>query len=133
MMDIDRLRRAKWVGALSRERVEADPILRGVSQAAHSDSQKKRLKAFSEALEKLPPILERVKATPELEGVDMNKLHQIQELYVKALGVYIEACELGMKQLKDQIPSQYAEIRSKISLADSYWESAAAATHALFE
>ena len=132
-MDTDRLRCAKWVGALSRERVDADPILHRVSQAAHSDSQKKRLKAFSEALEKLPPILENVKAAPELEGIDMNKLHHIQELYMKALGVYIEACELGMKQLKDQIPSQYAEIRSKISLADSYWESAAAATHALFE
>lgn len=132
-MDIDRLRCAKWVGALSRERVDADPILHRVSQAAHSDSQKKRLKVFSEALEKLPPILENVKAAPELGGIDMNKLHQIQELYMKALGVYIEACELGMKQLKDQIPSQYAEIRSKISLADSYWESAAAATHALFE
>lgn len=132
-MDINRLRCAKWVGALSRERVEADPILQRVFQAAHNDSQKKRAKAFSEALEKLPPILERVKAAPELEGVDMNKLHQIQELYVKALSVYVEACELGMKQLNDQIPSQYAEIRSKISLADSYWESAAAATHALFE
>jgi len=132
-MDIDRLRCAKWVGTLSRERVEADPILRRVSQAAHSDSQKKRAKTFSEALDKLPPILERVKAAPELEGVDMNELHQIQELYVKALGVYIEACELGIKQLKDQIPSQYAAIRSKVSLADSYWEAAAAATHALSE
>lgn len=132
-MDIDRLRCAKWVGVLSRERVEVAPLLQRVSQAAHSDSQKKRAKAFSEALEKLPPILERVKAAPELEGVDMNKLHQIQELYVKALGVYIEACELSMKQLKDQIPSQYAEIRSKISLADSYWEAAAAATCALSE
>jgi hypothetical protein len=132
-MDMDKLRRAKWVGALSRERVEADPILHRVSQAAHSDSQKKRLKAFSEALEKLPAILERVKQAPELEGVDMKKLREIQELYMKALDVYVEACELGMKQLKDQIPSQYAEIRSKISLADSYWESAAAATLALFE
>jgi uncharacterized protein YukE len=132
-MDIDRLRSAKWVGALSRERVEADPILHRVSQAAHSDSQKKRAKAFSEALEKLPTILERVEAATELEGVDMNELRQIQELYMKALNVYIEACKLGMKQLKDQIPSQYAEIRSKISLADSYWEAAAAATHALSE
>jgi hypothetical protein len=132
-MDMDKLRRAKWVGALSRERVEADPILHRVSQAARSDSQKKRLKAFSEALEKLPAILERVKQAPELEGVDMKKLREIQELYMKALDVYVEACELGMKQLKDQIPSQYAGIRSKISLADSYWESAAAATLALFE
>jgi len=63
----------------------------------------------------------------------MRKLREIQELYVKALDIYVEACELGMKQLKDQIPSQYAEIRSKISLANSYWESAAAATHALSE
>jgi hypothetical protein len=133
MMDIDRLRCAKWVGALSRERVEADPILQRVSQAAHSDSQKKRAKAFSEALEKLPLILERVKTAPQLDGVDMRKLREIQELYVKALDIYVEACELGMKQLKDQIPSQYAEIRSKISLANSYWESAAAATHGLSE
>jgi len=132
-MDVDKLRCAKWVGALSREGAEADPILHRVSQAAHSDSQKKRLKAFSEALEKLPAILERVKAAPELEGVDMKKLREIQELYVKALNIYIEACELGMKQLKDQILSQYAEIRSKISLADSYWQSAGAATLALFE
>jgi hypothetical protein len=128
MMDIDRLRCAKWVGALSRERVEANPILQRVSQAAHSDLQKKRAKAFSEALEKLPLILERVKTAPQLDGVDMRKLREIQELYVKALGVYVEACELGMKQLKDQIPSQYAEIRSKISLADSYWAAAEAAT-----
>jgi hypothetical protein len=133
MMDIDRLRCAKWVGTLSRERVEVAPLLQRVSQAAHSDSQKKRAKAFSEALEKLPLILERMKAAPELEGVDMKELHQIRELYVKALGVYVEACELGIKQLKDQIPSQYAEIRSKISLADSYWEAAAAATCALSE
>ena len=130
---MDKLRCAKWVGALSRERLEADPILRRVSQAAYSDSQKKRAKAFSEALEKLPPILERVKAAPELEGIDMNELRQIQELYVKALDAYMEACELSIKQLKDQIPSQYASIRSKVSLADSYWESASTATHALFE
>jgi len=132
-MDMDRLRCAKWLGSLSRERLEADPILHKVSEAVHSDSQKKRSKAFSEALEKLPPILERMKAAPELEGIDMKKLREVQELYVKALGVYVEACELGIKQLKDQIPSQYAAIRSKVSLADSYWESASAATHAFSE
>lgn len=132
-IDMDELRCAKWLGSLSRERLDASPILQNVSKAAHSDSQKKRIKAFSEALEKLPPILERVKAAPELEGVDMIKLRKVQELYVKALGVYIEACELGIKQVKDQIPSQYSEIRAKISLADSHWESAAAMTHAFIE
>ncbi len=132
-MDMDKLRCAKGLGSLSRERVEADPILRKVYQAARSDSQKERFKAFSEAVEKLSPILERVKAVPELEGIDMKKLHEVQELYVKALGIYVEACELGIRQLKDQIPSQYAVIRSKVSLADSYWESASAATHAFSE
>ena len=132
-MDMDRLRCAKWLGSLSRERLEADGILHRVYEAAHSSSQKKRLKAFSEVLEKLPAILERVKAAPELEGINMKKLREIQELYVKALSIYMEACELGIKQLKDQIPSQYAVIRSKVSLADSYWESASAATHAFSE
>ena len=129
-MDMDRLKCAKWLGSLSQQRLEADPILRKISQVAHSDSQKKRFKAFSEALEKLLLILQRVKAMPELEGVDMTKLREIQEFYMKALTIYIESCELGVKQARDQIPSQYWEIRSKLSLADSYWESAAAATHA---
>lgn len=131
-MDMDRLRRAKWVGSFSRKRLEADPILRRVYEAARSDSDKKRLKVFSEALQKLPPILECMRAVPELEGVDMKKLREIREFYIKALDVYIEACELGIKQLKDQIPSQYAVIRSKVSLADSYWELATAATHDAF-
>jgi hypothetical protein len=132
-MDMDRLRCAKWVGWFSQQRVGCEPILRKISKAAQSDSQKKRLKAFSDALEILPTVLESMKEAPELEGVDMTKLLEIQELYVKALAIYIEACELGIKQVTEQIPSQYAEIRSKISLADSYWESAAAATHHLFE
>ncbi len=132
-INMDELRCVKWLGSLSRERLDADPILRNISKAAHSDSHKKRFKAFSEALGKLPPILERVKEAPELEEVDMIKLREVQELYVKALGVYMEACELGIKQMKDQITSQYSAIRANISLADSYWESAAAATHAFFE
>lgn len=132
-MNMDRLRCAKWVGSLSRERLEADPILRKVYEAARSSSDKRRFKVFSEALAKLTPLLQRVKAAPELEGIDMKKLREVQELYVKALAIYMEACELGIRQLKEQIPSQYAAIRSKVSLGDSYWEAASAATHALSE
>jgi len=131
-MDMNKWRCAKWVGWFSQQRVEYEPILRKISKAGQSGSQKEGVKTFSEAFEKLPTILESMKAAPELEAVDMTKLREIQELYVKALTLYIEACELGIKQTSDQIPSQYYEIRSKISLADSYWESAAAKTVDLF-
>ncbi len=131
-MDMDKWKCAKWVGWFSQQRVRCDPILHKISKAAQSGSQKKEYKVFSEALEILPTILEGMKAAPELEGIDMTKLREIQELYVKATALYIEACELGIKQTSDQIPSQYHEIRSKIALADSYWESAAAKTVSLF-
>lgn len=125
-MSIGRLDSAKWLGALSRKRLEADPIIQGIYKIARSDSDKKRSKVFSEALKKLPQILESVKQAPELEGVDMTELRKIQELYITALNIYIEACELGIRQIGENVPAQFAEIRSKISLADSYWESAAA-------
>jgi hypothetical protein len=131
-MNIDRLNSAKWLGALSRKRVEADPIIKDIYKIARSDSDKKRSKVFSDALKKLPQILESVKQAPELEGVDMTELLKIQELYITALNIYIEACELGIRQIDENIPAQYAEIRSKISLADSYWESAEALMLRLF-
>ena len=129
-MDMDRLKCAKWLGWFSQQRLAVDPILRKITRVAESDSQKKTIQAFSEALEKLPTVLQSMKVAPELTGVDMTKLREIQELYIRALETYIEACQLGVKQSSEQTPSQYWDIKSKLSLADSYWESAAAATHA---
>jgi len=131
-MDMNKWQSAKWVGWFSQQRLNCEPILRKVSQAAQSGSQKKEHKAFSEALQILPTVLENMKAAPELEGVDMTKLRELKGLYVQAVALYIQACELGMRQISGQIPPQYYEIRSKISLADSYWQSAAAKTHQLF-
>jgi hypothetical protein len=131
-MNIDKLDSVKWLGALSRKRLEADPIIQDIYKVARSDSDKKRSKVFSEALKKLPQILESVRQAPELEGVDMTELRKIQELYITALDIYIEACKLGIRQIGENVPAQYAEIRSKISLADSYWESATALTLRIF-
>lgn len=131
-MDMNKWQSAKWVGWFSQQRVNCDPILHEVSQAAQSGSQKKEHKAFSEALQILPTVLENMKAAPELAGLDMTKLRELQGLYIQAMTLYIQACELGMRQISEHIPTQYHEIRSKISLADSYWQSAAAKTIQLF-
>lgn len=48
---------------------------------------------FVEALEKLPGIVERIKALPKSE---VRELRMVQEFEVKALNAFIEACKLGV-------------------------------------
>jgi len=48
---------------------------------------------FLEAVEKLPGIVERMKAHPKS---DVREVRKVQEFEVKALNAFIEACNLGI-------------------------------------
>jgi len=124
MKEVDKIRCAEWLLALFQARGEAGPIIHRVSQA-EDGSEEEKFAAFSEALEKLPHILERLKTAPKLEGVNMKKLRGIQELEVKALDDYITSCELSIKQIKSPNSLRYSAIVLKLSLANKYWESSA--------
>jgi hypothetical protein len=55
--------------------------------------------AFVEALERLPGILERMKAVPKS---DVRKVRMIQDFEVKALNAYIHACESGINWAQER-------------------------------
>jgi len=124
MEETDKIRYAEWLLALFQVRGEAGPIIHRVSQA-EDGSEEEKFATFLEALEKLPPILERLKVAPQLEGINMKKLRGIQELEVKAVEDYITSCELSIEQLKSPNSLRYSAIVLKLSLASKYWEMSA--------
>ncbi len=131
-MDINKLKAAKWVGWFSQQRLNCDPLLHKISEATQKGVSKKEYKVFTEAIQILSTVLGNMRVAPLIEGIDMTKLREIQSLYIQAISLYIQACELGIRQISESNPSLYYEIRSKISLADSYWQSAGAITTQLF-
>jgi hypothetical protein len=62
-----------------------------------ADGSQHESSAFAETLENLPGIVERIKAVPKS---DMKELRKMQEFEVKALNAFIEACELGVLQVR---------------------------------
>lgn len=60
---------------------------------AVADGSQHESAVFVEALEKLPGIVERIKALPKS---DVREVRMMQEFEVKALNAFIEACELGI-------------------------------------
>lgn len=134
MKEIDWIRGADiWLQTFFRVRDRAIPIIDKVSTALDSVLQEEKFAAFSEALEKLPPILESLKTAPELEGVNMKKLHRVQKLEVEALSSYIKACEEGVKLREGSTRAQYSAMMSQFSRASSYWDSSKKEKDALFK
>ncbi len=80
MKEIDRVEGAKWLQSLLQVRAEAATIIEKVSLAEATGKWEIKFEAFSEALKELPPILERLKTIPKLDGVNMEELLEIQEL-----------------------------------------------------
>ena len=123
MKEIDKTEGAKWLQSLLRVRDEIAPIIDRVSQAEATGRWELKLEAFSEAVQELPPILERLKTTSEFDKVNMKELRKIRELEERALDAYISSCELSMEQLN--MPSRFLQstIILKVSLAQRYWNS----------
>ena len=73
-----------------------------------------------EALERLPGILERMKAVPKS---DVRKVRMIQDFEVKALNAYIQACELGINwaQERQNRPLEAATF-FRFTQAYKWWE-----------
>jgi hypothetical protein len=111
-----------WLQSFFSVRSRAAPIIQRVSLAENSSSYEERFAALSEALEKLPSILQSLKTAPKFIGVDMKKLRKIQMFEVKALDAYIKGCERSMKLLKDPSRVRYSAMTFQISLASSYWD-----------
>lgn len=126
MKEIDKKEGVKWLQSLLQVRQEeAAPIIDKVSIAEATGKWEIKFEAFSEALEKLPLILEHLKATPKPEGTSMKELSLIQELEEKALEAYFESCKLSMEYLKEPNRFLQSTIVLKVALAKRFWESSA--------
>ena len=123
MKETDRIEGAIQLQSLLQVRDEIAPIICRVSQAEATGEREIKFEAFSDALGKLPFILERLKTTPEFDKVNMKELRKIRELEERALDAYISSCELSMEQLN--MPSRFLQstIILKVSLAQRYWNS----------
>ena len=60
---------------------------------AVADGSQHESAIFAETLEKLPTIVERIKALPKNDVKELRKMHEFE---VKALNAFINACALGM-------------------------------------
>ena len=119
MKETDRVEGAMWLQSFWSLRDQNGPIIHRVSQAEDSDSLEEKSKAFSEALEKLPAILNSMKQTPKPKQKELRTIKKLEE---SALDAYIKSCEWGMKLLKDPRRAQYSAMTFQVSLATSYWE-----------
>jgi hypothetical protein len=120
--EADRVEGAKWLQSLWILRDQVGPIIHKVSQAEAGDSLEERVQAFSEALEKLPAILNSMKQAPEPKQKQLCKVKRLEK---SALDAYIKSCEWGMKYLRDPSRAEYSAIVFQSSLATSYWETSA--------
>lgn len=119
MKETDRVEGAMWLQSFWSLRDQAGPIIHKVSRAEDSDSPEERFKAFSEALEKLPAILESMKQTTKPKQKELRTIKKLEE---SALDAYIKSCDWGMKLLKDSNRARYSAMTFQLSLATSYWE-----------
>lgn len=115
----------EWLRALFLVRDEVALIIDMVSLAEATGKWEIKFEAFSEALEKLPSILQRLKTISEPTGVNMIKFRDIQELEERALDTFIESCKLSMEQLEGPNRFLLSTIILKVSLAKRYWDSSA--------
>ena len=118
MKEIDRIEGAKWLQAFWALRDQVGPIIHRVSQA-EDGSPEEKFAAFSEALEKLPVILNSMKQTPKPKPKELRTVKKLEE---SALDAYIKSCEWGIKSLKDPSRAKYSAIVFQTSLAESYWK-----------
>jgi hypothetical protein len=121
MKETERIEGAKWLQAFWTLRDQAGPILHRVSQAEGSPEEE-RFAAFSEALEKLPAILNSMKQAPTPKPKELRTVKKLEE---SALDAYIKSCEWSLKLLKDPNRVKYSAIAFQTSLATSYWETSA--------
>jgi hypothetical protein len=120
MKETDRIEGAKWLQSFWLLRDQAGPIISMVSRAEESDSQAIKSAAFSEALEKLPVILNSMKKAPK-----PKELRTVKKLEESALDAYIKSCEWCINFLKDQSRVKYSAMVFQGSIATSYWEKSA--------
>ena len=137
MREKDKIRGGRWLLSFQQIKIEAGSIIDRIcptrSPSLDDDFRafKKALEAlangsthesaaFVEALERLPGILERMKAAPKS---DVRKVRMIQDFEVKALNAYIHACELGINwaQERQNRPLE-AAVFFRFTQAYKWWE-----------
>lgn len=123
MKEIDRIEGAKYLQSLLRVRDETAPIMFKISQAEVSGKWELKFEAFWGAVRELPLVLERLKTAPEFEGVNKEKFREIQKLEARALGAFIESCELNLEELKTPNRLRRSRIMLKASRANGFWDS----------
>jgi hypothetical protein len=118
MKETDKIQGAEWLQAFWLLRDQAGPIIHKVSQAEDGSPEEKHA-AFSEALEKLPVILNSMKQTPKPKAKELRTVKKLEE---SALDAYIKSCEWSLKLLKDPNRVKYSAMTFQISQAESYWK-----------
>lgn len=137
MKEKDKIEGGRWLFSFQQIQIEAASIInricptRGPSlddnftafkrtlEALANDSPRESA-AFAEALERLPGVLERMKAVPKS---DVRKVRMIQDFEVKALNAYIQACELGINWVQErQNRPLEAAMFFRFTQAYKWWE-----------
>lgn len=110
MKEKDKIQGARWLLSFQQIQIEAASIINKICPTrspsldddftaftkaleAFADGSPHASAAFLEADERLPGILERMKAAPKS---DVRKVRMIQDFEAKALNAFIEACKLGI-------------------------------------
>lgn len=119
MNEMDRIEGANWLQAFWIVRDQAGPIIQGVSQAEESGFLENRIAAHSEALERLPGVLDSMKQFPKPKAKALRTVKKLEET---ALDAYIKACDWSLKRMKDPNRARYSATVFQSSLATSYWE-----------
>ncbi|MFC1977200.1 hypothetical protein ACFLWS_02910 [Chloroflexota bacterium] len=119
MKEIDRIEGAKWLQAFWSLRDQAGPIIQRLSQAEKSSLLEDKFAAHSEALERLPAILNSMKQASKPKPKELRTVKKLEE---SALDAYIKSCEWSLKLLKDPNRAKYSAIVFQTQLAESYWK-----------
>jgi len=148
MKEKDKIQGAQWLLSFRQIQIEAASIIDRICPTrsrslndnftafkkaleALADGSTHESAAFVEALERLPGILERMKAAPKS---DVRKVRMIQNFEVKALNAYIHACELGINwaQERQNRPLE-AAVCFRFPQAHKWWKASNTESSAFWE
>ena len=122
-----------WLQTLRQLREEVTPVIYGIAEAEAAGELKAKLEAFSEALEKLPPLLEQLRAISIPQGENTEELHEVLDLEQRALATFIDSCQLTVEQVKQPNRFLGSTIMLKVSLANRYWDLSTRVSSALLK
>jgi len=133
MEEMDNTASIEWLQSLKQLRDEVSPIIYGIAEAEAAGELEAKLEAFSEALEKLPPLLEQLRAISIPQGENTEELHEVLDLEQRALATFIDSCQLTVEQVKQPNRFLWSTIKLKVSLANRYWDLSTRVSSALLK